>query len=285
MHTLDEIMDISPAVDETNGATQAQVLAGRTAWGLTGGAWGVMTGTMPDNGVVIYTPSTITQTIAMGYHDGSGHVVGNTDLVSGNVRSGVSLFGVSGDPNVVDTSSGDATAGQILTGKKAWVDGVEVSGARYGGCTCSGTLDGTRWCDNGDGTVTDLTTCLVWLKNANCTDTLAGIDKSSGHLTWNDAVIWSSVVVSGTCGLSDGSVGGDWWLPTKSQLEVLANGTEPVLSSTPRAFTGVQSDYYWSSTTYAVNTSFAWLVFLYYGDVYNGPKTLTYHVWPVRGGQ
>jgi hypothetical protein len=38
MHTLDEIMDISPAVDEANGAVQEDVLAGRTAWGLTGGA-------------------------------------------------------------------------------------------------------------------------------------------------------------------------------------------------------------------------------------------------------
>jgi hypothetical protein len=285
MHTLDDIMDVAPAVDDTNGATQAQVLEGTTAWGLTSGQWGVMTGTMPDNGGVVMVPSTVTQAIAMGYHDGSGHVVGDTDLVSGNVRSGVSLFGVSGDSNVVDTSSGDAVAGEILTGKKAWVDGVEVSGARYGGCTCAGTLDGTRWCDNGDGTVTDLTTCLVWLKNANCIEDLAGITKSPGNLTWTDAVIWSSVVVSGTCGLSDGSVEGDWWLPTRSQLYVLTHGTEPVRSGTPRAFTGVQSDDYWSSTTYADITSGAWLVYLGSGGVIYDAKTRSIYVWPVCGGQ
>ncbi|MBW1813845.1 MAG: hypothetical protein JRJ39_09275 [Deltaproteobacteria bacterium] len=33
---------------------------------------------------------------------------------------------------------------------------------------CKGTQStGGRWCDNGDGTVTDMTTCLVWLKYAN----------------------------------------------------------------------------------------------------------------------
>ena len=35
------------------------------------------------------------------------------------------------------------------------------------GSTCAGTLVGTRWCDNGDSTVTDMTTGLVWLKFAD----------------------------------------------------------------------------------------------------------------------
>jgi hypothetical protein len=128
MHTLDDIMGAAPEVDDTNGAIQAQVLASKTAWGLTGGAWGVMTGTMPDNGAVTIVPSTTEQTVAAGYHNGAGTVQGDTDLVSGNIRGGVSLFGVSGDPNVADTGSGDATAAEILTGTTAWVDGVEVIG-------------------------------------------------------------------------------------------------------------------------------------------------------------
>ncbi|NIO71941.1 MAG: hypothetical protein GTN71_23690, partial [Anaerolineae bacterium] len=45
-HTLDEIMVIAPAVDDTNGATQADVVAGKTFWGLTSGQWGVMSGTL-----------------------------------------------------------------------------------------------------------------------------------------------------------------------------------------------------------------------------------------------
>ena len=68
-------------------------------------------------------------------------------------------------------------------------------------CECLGTLNGTRWCDNEDGTVTDLSTCLVWLKNTMCNDTLAGISKTDGWLIWDAAIIWSSAVISGKCGL------------------------------------------------------------------------------------
>ena len=50
-------------------------------------------------------------------------------------------------------------------------------------------------------------------------------------------------------------------------------------------FTGVQSNFYWSSTTYAGNTDYAWFVNLSYGNVCNDDKTITNYVWPVRGGQ
>ncbi len=32
--------------------------------------------------------------------------------------------------------------------------------------TCKGTIVGTRWCDQENGTVKDMTTGLIWLKNA-----------------------------------------------------------------------------------------------------------------------
>jgi hypothetical protein len=47
MYTLNDIMASAPAVDNTKGATQTHLLAGRTAWGLTSGEWGPITGTMP----------------------------------------------------------------------------------------------------------------------------------------------------------------------------------------------------------------------------------------------
>ena len=74
------------------------------------------------------TPSTSDQTIQAGYHNGSGKVAGDADLVTGNIKSGANIFGVAGKTQVVDTTSGDAGAGQILAGKKAWVDGVEITG-------------------------------------------------------------------------------------------------------------------------------------------------------------
>jgi len=240
-------------------ATAANVLTGKT-FSNTGGA---DTGTMPNIGAVTITPGAAAQAISVGYHNGSGSVAGDANLAAGNIRQGVSIFGVSG--------------------------GV------YGGCNCaSGTLHGGRWCDNGNGTVTDLlgdTTnrnvgrCLVWMKNANCSANLATINKT-GYLTWEHAQVWSSAVVSGVCGLTDGSSAYEWRLPTRAELDGLTNGTAPVSYDSPAPFSGVQTDY-WSATTYtyAGTTSVAWFVGLNGGGVGANGKASSYYVWPVRGGQ
>ncbi len=78
---------------------------------------------------VVITPKTTNIGIPAGYHDGSGYVVGDSDLISSNIKSGVNIFGVAGNSNVVDTSAGNATAAQILSGKKAYVDGALVTGS------------------------------------------------------------------------------------------------------------------------------------------------------------
>ena len=62
------------------------------------------------------------------------------------------------------------------------------------------------------------------------------------------------------------------------------DGSNPALPS-GHPFTGVQSDYYWTSTTYADLTSIAWYVYLRGGYVYDNDKLYSYYVWPVRGGQ
>jgi len=54
---------------------------------------------------------------------------------------------------------------------------------------------------------------------------------------------------------------------------------------TIRAFIGVQSNNYWSSTTYSNNTTNAWNVNLNDGNVNNDNKTNTNYVWPVRAGE
>ncbi len=153
------------------------------------------------------------------------------------------------------------------------------------GLVVAGTHDGTRWRDNEDGTVTDMTTGLVWLKDAKCTGNLAGIDNDNGYLSWNDAMVWSSAVKETDCGLSDGSVEGDWRLPTKSELMALTSDPEKVLSGTPRAFVGVQSSYYWSSATIPDHPGVAWHVHLHNGLVLTDGKSKPHYVWPVRGGQ
>ena len=149
--------------------------------------------------------------------------------------------------------------------------------------------------DNDDGTVTDKRTGLLWLKNTNCTDTVAGIDKSSGSLNWHNAETWSSGLADGACGLTDGSEAGQWRQPTKDELQGI--GTDPPTTyyaqypsnwaepGTPFVPAGISAiSIYWSSTTYANFTSYAWFVSIRSGRVGYVDKTTYYKVWPVRGG-
>jgi len=56
-----------------------------------------LSGKMTNVGVVIFEPGTSIKTIPEGYHNGSGIINGDTDLVSDNIKSGVSIFGISGN--------------------------------------------------------------------------------------------------------------------------------------------------------------------------------------------
>jgi hypothetical protein len=146
--------------------------------------------------------------------------------------------------------------------------------------------------DNGNGTVTDARTGLVWLKNADPCDTK----------NWADARAYCNSLASGTAGLTDGSVAGQWRLPGLVELEGI--GTDPpttycisypcnwpsVTWTMPGApFTGVQSHSYWSSTEYPTSIYHARLIHMFDGDVnYGGYKPDSsdrfggYYVWPVR---
>ena len=90
-----------------------------------------------------------------------------------------------------------------------------------------------RFRDNGDGTLTDNLTGLIWLKNANC----------FGSKFWADALTDCSNLADGTCGLTDGSSAGDWRLPNLNELESLANAEEPNTHTwlNGQGFTNVQA--------------------------------------------
>ncbi len=197
---------------------------------------------------------------------------------------------------VADNANG-ATAADVKGGKTFW--GLRTDGT-WG--TRTGTLalnpappcfDLThRYVDCGNGTVTDTVTGLIWLKNANCFGTM-------NYAAANNA---AAGLQTGACGLTDNSTPGDWRLPTRAEFEAI------LLSSCPTAprivgngspntgcysdnswATGVQSDFYWTSTTSAGSTSVAWVVNLNAGYVNGFGKTDTVYtvgyVWPVRGGQ
>ncbi|MCB0155913.1 MAG: DUF1566 domain-containing protein, partial [Anaerolineae bacterium] len=136
---------------------------------------------------------------------------------------------------------------------------------------------GERFTDNGNGTVRDNMTGLIWLKNANCYD----------RRTWETALLLASILADGSCGLSDGSASGNWRLPNLNELHSLIDLSQsaPAMPA-GHSFIDVQTGVYWSSTTSTPNRrNIAWNVYLYTGGVYDGYKTFTNYVWPVRGGQ
>ena len=49
MHTLNDVMAIAPSLNDRSGATAADVVSGKTFWGLTVSGWGLQTGTAATN--------------------------------------------------------------------------------------------------------------------------------------------------------------------------------------------------------------------------------------------
>ena len=152
---------------------------------------------------------------------------------------------------------------------------------------CVGTLSPLgRWCDQNNGTVKDMTTGLVWLRDAGWGEAKAWREEGD-YLQNNDAHTRAGTLYDGMAGepsgLSDGSVEGDWRLPTKSELVGIMTGDEYIRSSQMYFFTNVQSYYYyWSGTSYALNPYLAWSVSMSGGGVQYSHKYFIYYVWPVR---
>lgn len=132
-----------------------------------------------------------------------------------------------------------------------------------------------RFTDNGDGTVTDNLTGLIWLQDAN----------RGGAMTWAAAVSYCNSLADDGSALTDGSVAGDWRLPNEKELLSLVDFSQdsPALPA-GHAFTGVQALAYWSSTTNAGLPTNAWALYMASGYTLFTVKTNTNYVWPVRGG-
>lgn len=125
----------------TGSGTAANVLNGSTFYNTDPKT--KITGTMPNNGAVAITPSTIQQAIAVGYHNGSGVVAGDADLVAANIKKGINIFGVVGVLPAPDIRVADLYANTRVPSKDGYSYDIGYNGyycvAKY---TMSGTFIG-----------------------------------------------------------------------------------------------------------------------------------------------
>lgn len=152
-----------------------------------------------------------------------------------------------------------------------------------------------RFVDNGDGTVTDHNTNLIWLQDAGCEELKGSLSEAKSK---------AAALASGACGLTDGSKAGDWRLPTAKEFcsfwprgggymcprkmsgDSLINTNLPS-PSIPSVFTNVQTSdrpglsSYWTST---LTNDQPRCVDLGSGFLYFCPESLVHYSWPVRSG-
>jgi len=119
-----EFFDISDAT-----AVAADVLSPKTIYKADGTK---VTGSIVTKSGSDLTASGLTVTVPAGYYSSAAtKTCSDANLVSGNIKSGVTIFSVTGSSSVVDTtiSSGGAGASQILSGYSAYVNGSLIEGS------------------------------------------------------------------------------------------------------------------------------------------------------------
>jgi hypothetical protein len=119
--------------------------------------------------------------------------------------------------------------------------------------------------DNGDGTITDHLTTLVWQRNPN-----------TNAITWEQALSYAE-----SLNLADSS---DWRLPNIKELHSIHDESVVNPGINTNFFPDIGVKKYWSSTSLPNQTSKAWYLDTQFGITTYDFKTKTNYVICVRGG-
>ena len=119
--------------------------------------------------------------------------------------------------------------------------------------------------DNGNGTVNDLGTGLVWQQG------------EGGRIVWEMALVYcDELQLAGK---------NDWRLPNYKELQSLVDYRYYSPAVQAAFFPNLDPEFYWSSTTFAGQTKNAWFVNFYRGSVEHGNKSNSFNVRCVRSQQ
>ena len=158
----------------------------------------------------------------------------------------------------------------------------------------------TRFVDNGDGTICDHQTGLMWEKKnaADGTRDLNNPHDVDNIYTWKNTADGDDTNPDGTAFTEflarlNGEIAGsrpseqlagysDWRLPTSAELQTILDcNFSPCINP---VFGPTAASVYWSSTSRANSPNSAWGVFFDDGFVVSGGKSSDGHVRAVRGG-
>lgn len=188
-------------------------------------------------------------------------------------------------PNTPKTFDQGATATFTVTPDKGYIgsvggtcggnlsDNTYTTNAITSNCTVAASFMHYKYTDNGNGTVMDKTTGLLWQEGENATR--YNWYQASG--TYDATYNLSSQNVCGSLSLE----GGGWRLPTLAELQTLVDKNfNPKLNTIffPEAY----AYYYWSATSYSSNPNDAWGVDFKNGVTSSNGRPYTYYVRCVR---
>jgi hypothetical protein len=126
-----------------------------------------------------------------------------------------------------------------------------------------------RFTNNGNGTVTDNATGLMWLENP-----------SSLFVTWSKTL----GAAIGECEQFSRAGHTDWRLPNINELFSIINRGREYPACYYDLYTDRFSYPYWTSTSvYGINNSF-WTISFTRGEVSYDQSSNAHDMWPVRGG-
>ena len=133
--------------------------------------------------------------------------------------------------------------------------------------------------DNGNGTITDSTSGLIWQKCTAGQGTITGDCSTGGAVqySWSNAISYCEALNLGNRL--------DWRLPNINEITTIIDFTKssgPLINS--NIFPNTISNAYYSSTTVSYNTNNAWVLAFWYGGIgWVGNKTTSVYIRCVTG--
>lgn len=210
--------------------------------------------------VRVFSPDN--DTVAAGYYYATTLSAADADLVAGNIKNGVAIFGKTGTYMGLVYALPDTGQPGSYTGTYGEDHDYQPAASQ------------PSYTVNADNTVTDNRTGLMWRRCSQGKNDDATCTGTSGSYTWEDAI---SQCENETADYSD------WRLPNyKELLSIVSYGAmSPAINGT---FPATTSTAYWTSTSYAGDGTTAWYVDFNMGGGDPSAKTTPQYVRCVRAG-